>query len=102
MNMKENEIKVVNTKNGIQLEMSGEFTLRCSEQTKKDLLSSLSREDSESLDLTQTSAMDVAGIQLAYAWKKALVYSGRKATIVHPTSENIKDLFTKTGITQIL
>jgi anti-anti-sigma regulatory factor len=98
----ENELKIVKTENATQLEVRGEFTLRCGEGIKKDLISSASREGSESLDLTHASAMDVAGIQLAYAWKKALEGDGRKGNVILPESENIKDLFAKTGITQIL
>jgi hypothetical protein len=100
--MIENELKALDTGNGIHLELHGEFTLRSGEQTKKDLISSLSGEGPELLDLTRASAMDVAGIQLAYAWKNALGQAGRKATITLPEAENLKDLFTKTGITQIL
>lgn len=100
--MTENEIKAIDTENGIRLEIHGEFTSRCSEQVKKGLIASLSRDGAELLDLTQVSAMDVAGVQLAFAWKSALEQSGRKATIMLPEAENLKDLFTKTGITQIL
>jgi hypothetical protein len=98
----ENELKLVKTENAAHLEVRGEFTLRCGEGIKKDLISSISEESNESLDLTHACAMDVAGIQLAYAWKKALQDNGKKANVILPESENIKDLFAKTGITQIL
>jgi anti-anti-sigma regulatory factor len=98
----ENEITPVKTNNATQLQMDGEFTLRFGEKIKQDLISSASEEGIQSLDLTHASAMDVAGIQLAFAWKRALQDNGKKAQVILPESENIKDLFAKTGITQIL
>jgi anti-anti-sigma factor len=100
--MKANEIQIVNSNNGIRIEVSGEFTTATSETIKKELAASQSREGSETLDLTKASMMDVVGIQLAYAWKKALKENQRTGTVILPTSESIKDLFVKTGITQIL
>jgi hypothetical protein len=100
--MKENEMKIVNADGGIRLEVYGEFTMATSESIKKELIASQSREGNETLDLTKASMMDVIGIQLAYAWKKALKENQRTGTVILPNSENIKDLFVKTGVTQIL
>jgi anti-anti-sigma regulatory factor len=100
--MKENTIKIANTENGIQLEVHGEFTMSTCENIKKELLASLSRAGNETLDLSNASHVDVVGIQFAYAWKKSLQENLREAIVILPQSENIKDLFVKTGITQIL
>jgi anti-anti-sigma regulatory factor len=99
--MKEN-LKIVNTDNGMRLEVQGDFTITTYETLKKEIVSSLSREGNETLDLTNASQVDVVGVQLAYAWKKALEKQHRTAIVILPESESIKDLFVKTGITQIL
>jgi hypothetical protein len=98
----DNELNVTNTEDAIQLEARGEFTLRCGDKIKQELMLSAARAGAESLNLVEASAMDLAGIQLAYAWKKSLEQRGRKAVVILPEAENIKDLFTRTGITQIL
>ena len=96
-----NEIRIVNTENGLRLEVYGEFTMATTENIKKELIASVSREGNEVLDLTNASVMDVVGIQLTYAWKKALNNNQRKGIVMFPESENIKDLFAKTGVTSI-
>jgi hypothetical protein len=100
--MKEYELKIVNTENDMRIEVYGAFTMATSQNIKNELLASLLRSSNETLDLTNANAIDVIGIQLAYGWKKALEANQRKATVILPESENIKDLFVKTGITQIL
>lgn len=100
--MKENELKIVTTENGLRLEVSGEFTTATIENIKNKLVESQSREGNEVLDLTHASVMDVVGIQLAYAWKTNLKHNQRTGTVNLPESDDIKDLFVKVGITQIL
>jgi anti-anti-sigma factor len=88
--------------NQIQIEVEGEFTIGTSEAIKPKLISSIERSGPETLQLKNVTTMDVAAVQLAYAWKKELKKNGRKGTVVCPEDENIKDLLVKTGITQIL
>src|SRR4051794_28351824 len=99
--MKETKKEILTTKDELRVDAANEFTAAHGEKIKSQLLN-MSREGHESLDLTNISAMDVVGIQLAYAWRKALLQNKRKGTVMLAESENIKDLFTKTGITQIL
>jgi anti-anti-sigma regulatory factor len=100
--MNTSELTIAATDKGIQLDIQGDFNIESCDKMKLDLLTSASREGEESLNLSKTTAMDVVGIQLAYAWKIALAKKNRTATVIQPKSENIKDLFDKTGITQIL
>jgi anti-anti-sigma regulatory factor len=100
--MNDNDIKTASTENGILLEVHGEFTIATCENVKTELLASLARQGNETLDLSKATHVDVIGIQLAYAWKKCLQKKHREAIVILPESENIKDLFVKTGITQIL
>jgi hypothetical protein len=100
--MKEYELKIVNTENDIRIEVSGDVTIATSEKIASELLRSLLSAGNGTLDLTNATTIDVVGIQLAYAWKKAFAHKQRKAIVILPQSENIKDLFVKTGITQIL
>lgn len=100
--MKTNELKIVSTGKEIRLEIQGDVTIGTRKKIKNDLLPSVATEGNMSLDLSQANMMDVTGIQLAYAWKKALAQNQRTGIVILPESENIKDLFVKTGITQIL
>jgi anti-anti-sigma regulatory factor len=100
--MMEYELKMVNAENETQLLIRGDFTMKSSKVIKEDLLLSVSRNRNEALDLSQVSAIDVAGIQFACAWKKALQIKGRKGSVILPEAENLKDLIVKAGITQIL
>ena len=95
-------LKTTKENNGIRLEAEGDFTLSTLETMKKDLLVSASAESPQTLDVSKCTMMDVVGIQFAYAWKKALSENKKTGTVILPESETIKDLFIKTGITQIL
>jgi anti-anti-sigma regulatory factor len=68
---------------------------------KEALLESVERDGDEVLSLTAATSIDVSGIQLAFSWKNALLAKGRKADVLLPVNESIKDLLVKTGITQI-
>jgi hypothetical protein len=97
-----NLVKKTETENVLHLAVENEFTIVTSGEIKQELAASTERSGQESLILTNVSALDVAAIQLAYAWKKALLKQGRQGAVVLPELENIKDLLVKTGITQIL
>jgi anti-anti-sigma factor len=96
------EINIAHTDDGLRLAVGGEFTIATSDTIKRELVASSSREGNEILDLRNVSMMDAVGIQLAYAWKKALKKNNRTGIVICPELETIKDLFVKTGITQIL
>jgi anti-anti-sigma regulatory factor len=95
-------LKINQDEGGLQLVAEGDFTVRNSASIKTALLESISRQGNETLVLKDVTALDLAGIQLAYAWRKVLQAQGRDASIVLPEDEGIKDLVRKTGITTIL
>jgi anti-anti-sigma regulatory factor len=86
----------------IELTAEGDFTVRNGATIKTSLLENASEKSDEALNLKNVTALDLAGIQLAYAWKKNLQAQGRQASITWPEEESIKDLIKKTGITTIL
>jgi ABC-type transporter Mla MlaB component len=87
---------------GIHLIFNGDFTVKNAAQIVSALTVSASRKGSEILSLTNATAIDVAGIQLAYCWKTTLESQDRNVKIVLPESESLTDLLQKTGITKIL
>jgi hypothetical protein len=95
-------LKVQETDQGIIMIFEGEFTVGYVEMIKESLLQSAARKGNEILSLIGATSIDVSGIQLAFSWKKILQAQGRKADVLLPQSENIKDLLIKAGITQIL
>jgi hypothetical protein len=100
--METNAIENIESENGLEIEVGREFTTETFKIVRQQLLSSLERSGPETLLLKDVATIDIAAIQLAYAWKKKLSKDGRRVTIVLPEDENIKDLLVKTGITQIL
>lgn len=99
--MPNNIITTVHTDSGIEMKSEGDFVIANSEAIKKALMDSVMRNGAESLLLTNVTAIDVSGIQLAYAWKKTLESLGRNAKVIMPQTPEIKDLLQKTGINQI-
>jgi anti-anti-sigma factor len=94
-------LEIIETESGITMAYEGEFNVTNVEHIKEALLQSAARKGNETLLLTAVTAMDVSGIQLAYSWKKILQAQGRKADVVLPQLESIKDLLEKTGLTQM-
>jgi ABC-type transporter Mla MlaB component len=95
-------LKTTQTPGTEELTIEGDFNLRNIAHAKAALLESNSRKNDEALNLKNVTALDLAGVQLAYAWRKSLQAQGRQATITLPEDEGIKDLIKKTGITNIL
>jgi anti-anti-sigma regulatory factor len=95
-------LNVHGTDRGITMTFEGEFAAVNVKMIKEALLESAARKSDEILSLTGATSIDVSGIQLAFSWKKALQAQGRKADVLPPESENIKDLLIKAGITTIL
>jgi hypothetical protein len=94
-------LKLVETGKGISMICNDDFSAANARAIQESLLKSSARKGDEVLSLAKAISIDVSGIQLAFAWKRALQAQGRKADVVLPQSENIKDLLDKTGITQI-
>jgi hypothetical protein len=78
-----------------------DFTAENAASIKEALLASTARKGDEILLLSEATAIDVIGIQLAFAWKLALQRQQRKAEVLLPQPESIIDLLKKTGITQL-
>jgi anti-anti-sigma factor len=94
-------LNIQETDHGTTMAFEGEFTVANVETIKASLLQSAARKSDEILSLIAVTSIDASGIQLAFSWKKMLQNQGRKAYMMLPQSENIKDLLDKTGITQI-
>ncbi|HEY0653736.1 MAG TPA: STAS domain-containing protein [Chryseosolibacter sp.] len=75
-----------------------DFTATNAATIKAELMHSVERTGEEVLSLENVTSLDITGIQLAFAWRKALVAQGRKATVKLPRAGNINDLLEKTGI----
>jgi hypothetical protein len=95
-------LNVQETDQGITMTFEGDFTVENVESIKASLLQSAARKGDEVLSLLGATSIDVSGIQLAFSWNKILQSQGRKAEVLLPQLENIKDLLNKSGITQIL
>jgi hypothetical protein len=95
-------LKLNDKGNTLEIELEGDFVLRSCDEIKIQLLKSLDRSGAETLVLKDATSFDVSAIQLVFAWKKSLEKQGRIATVVLPDNQDIKDLLSKTGITQIL
>jgi anti-anti-sigma regulatory factor len=95
-------LKVQETEQGITMAFEGDFTAANVEVIKEALLQSAARNGNEILSLIGATSIDASGIQLAFSWKKILEARGRKADVLLPQLENIKELLIKTGITTIL
>lgn len=80
---------------------TNDFNASNAASIKVELMQSVERTGEEVLSLQQATALDITGIQLAFAWRKALVAQGRKAKVELPRAENINDLLVKTGITKL-
>ncbi len=80
---------------------SNGFNAANAESIKAELMESVERTGEEILSLQHATALDITGIQLAFAWRKALTAQGRKATVELPRAENINDLLVKTGVTKL-
>jgi anti-anti-sigma regulatory factor len=95
-------LNVQQTEKGVTMIYEGEFTVTNAHVIKEFLVQSVARESDEILSLFAATSIDASGIQLAFSWKKVLQSQGRKADVLLPQSEEIKDLLEKTGISQIL
>ena|SRR5687767_6481032 len=95
-------LKLQETDRGITMTFEGNFTAVNAEIIKEALLQSAARNGDEILSLLDATSVDASGIQLAFSWKKILQRRGRKADVLLPQLENIKELLIKTGITTIL
>jgi hypothetical protein len=95
-------LKVQETDQGITLTFEGDFTAVNGAIIKEALLQSAARNGNEILSLIGAISVDATGIQLAFSWKKILQAQGRKADVLLPQLENIRELLIKTGITTIL
>jgi hypothetical protein len=94
-------LSIAQTDSGTQMICESDFCVSNGAAIKEMLLQSLQRSGDETLSLTHATSIDVSGVQLAFSWKKALLAQGRKAIVLLPQGESIKDLLEKTGITQI-
>jgi anti-anti-sigma factor len=94
-------LNIQETNQGTVMICEKDFNIVNAETIKEVLLQSAERKGNEVLSLVGATAIDASGIQLAFSWKKKLQAQGRKADVLLPLSENIKDLLDKTGITQI-
>jgi hypothetical protein len=99
--MKEKIITTVQVGKEIHIICEADFNIGNAGLIKEALLESLERNGDEILSLTNTPAIDVSGIQLAFSWKHELEAQGRRAEVLLPGKEDIKDLLEKTGITQM-
>lgn len=99
--METNILSTTQSDNGTLIICQNDFCVLHAEVIKDTLLQSLQRSGDETLSLTDATSIDVSGIQLVFSWRKALQAQGRKATVLLPQTESIKDLLEKTGITQI-
>lgn len=85
----------------IHMTCSHDFNATNAAAIQAELMQSVKRTGEEVLSLQHVTALDITGVQLAFAWRKALVAQGRKAKVELPRAENINDLLTKTGITKL-
>jgi anti-anti-sigma regulatory factor len=79
----------------------GELTIATAGQLKLSLLS-METDKPMVLSLAQVTAIDLACIQVLYAWKHTLLTVGKKVQILLPEGEALKELLEKTGITKLI
>jgi anti-anti-sigma regulatory factor len=85
----------------VQILCNGEFTTQHAGAIKETLLAEMNGTEAIVLSLQYATAFDVAGIQLAFAWKKKMEALGRTVRVSLPETETIKDLLAKAGITKL-
>ena len=79
----------------------GEFNAARTIGIEQLLSESLRRRGNETLVLTDVTRIDITGIKLAYAWKRALELQNRKAQVLLPASAVIANLLIRTGIAEL-
>ncbi|WP_133259505.1 STAS domain-containing protein [Pseudochryseolinea flava] len=86
---------------GTRIICSGEFNAARAIAIEQLLGQSMTRRGQETLVLTHVTTMDITGIRLAYAWRRALELQNRNAKVVLPASGVIGNLLERTGIAKL-
>jgi hypothetical protein len=95
------EMIVERDDDGLRMVYNGAFNAANSVTIEQLLSASMRRAGHETLVLTNVTTIDITGIKLAYAWKRALELQNRSAKVLLPECSVVKDLLSRTGITKL-
>jgi len=94
-------LKIQKTKDQVKLIATGDLTVQHSKVFRDFLVENNSHQQEVNLEMNEATALDIAGIQLAYAWQKGIKSKGGNAMVSLPTNSNLLDLLEKSRITKM-
>jgi anti-anti-sigma regulatory factor len=94
-------LKIEKTKDRVTLLATGDLTVQHAKELHGFLLNNCDHKKEVHLVLKDVTALDVACIQLVYAWRKYIRKQDGNAIIRMPADSSLLDLLEKTGITKI-
>jgi anti-anti-sigma regulatory factor len=94
-------LKIEKTKDKVKLVVTGNLTIQHSKELQRLLLQHCDFKKAVQLVLNNVAALDVAGIQLAYAWKSEVIKKGGLAEVTLPVEKTLLQLLEKASITKI-
>jgi hypothetical protein len=95
------EIKIEKTNDKVRLVATGNLTVQHSKELQQILLLHCDFKNEVQLVLDEAVALDIAGIQLAYAWKSKVIKNGGLAQVTLPVEQNLFQLLEKATITKL-
>jgi anti-anti-sigma factor len=94
-------LKIEHGKHRITLTVSGDLTVQHSRELREFFFNNTEIKKENRLVLKGVTALDIAGIQLIYAWRNSIETRGGRTRLTMPGSNNLRDLLEKTGITKL-
>src|SRR4051812_33488984 len=94
-------LRIEKTNDQVKLVAQGDLTVQHAKELHSFLLQNSDHQSEIHLIMTEAASLDIAGIQLAYAWKSDLYKQGRKAIVTLPDRNDLFDLLEKSGINKI-
>jgi anti-anti-sigma regulatory factor len=95
------ELTIEETNDKVKLLVTGNLTVQHSKELQRILLQHCEFKTTVQLVLDDVAALDVAGIQLAYAWKNEVIKKGGVAEVSLPAERALLELLDKASITKI-
>jgi anti-anti-sigma regulatory factor len=86
---------------GHWLTVIGNLTVQNSQSLKENLIKLLAHEDQTTVSLQAVESVDMAGIQLLFAFHKVSKDSGRASAIIWPDNKEVDGLLEKAGIKSV-
>jgi hypothetical protein len=88
-------LKIEMTEDEVMLVAAGDLTVQHSRELRLFLLQNCDHTKKIHLAMDGATALDIAGIQLAYTWKSEVIKNGGDAVVTLPASTNLFHLLEK-------